>query len=66
MLRLRLDYTAQLEEWHAESVKRAFRNRSAEEKAFETWKNAPRQKRKTIAPGKARCSCPGCDLEYPT
>ena len=38
MLRIRLDYTAMLEELHAKSIKHVFRNGQAKEEAFQQWR----------------------------
>ena len=65
MLRIRLEYTALLEELHAKSVKHVFRNGKAEEEAFKQWQGAQQGKRRAKAPAKARCTCPGCDRDFP-
>ena len=65
MLRARRDYTKQLEDWHAKSARTVFRNGEAEENAFEIWTFARGSKSKARAPAEARCSCPGCEREWP-
>ena len=65
MLRIRQDFTARLEELHAKSVKSVFRNGKAEEEAFKQWQGVQQGKRRAKAPAKARCTCPGCDRDFP-
>ena len=66
MLRIRLDFTRQLNTWHARGMTKVFGSAALEQKAFEEWTDSSRQKARARAPAQARCSCPGCDLEYPT
>ena len=42
MLRIRLDYTAYLDELHAKSIKRRFASERQEEEAFQEWQRRPR------------------------
>ena len=65
MLRIRLDYTAMLEELHAKSIKHAFRNKKVEEEAFKQWQGQQKAKHKAQAPAKARCICLGCQGDLP-
>ena len=65
MLRIRLDYTAMLEELHAKSIKNVFPNGQAEEEAFKQWQRRQQGKRQAKPTGKARCMCPGCDHAWP-
>ena len=65
MLRMRLTYTAWLEELHAKSIKHAFRNGKVEEEAFKRWQARQQNKHWTKVPAKARCICPGCQRDFP-
>ena len=56
MLRIRLEYTARLEEQHEKSIKHVFRNGKLEEEAFEQWQSQQQSKRQGKAPAKARCT----------
>ena len=64
MLRKRLDFTHALEELHAKSVKQVFRTGKAEEDAFTQWR-LHQGKRRSKSPPKTRCTCPGCERDFP-
>ena len=65
MLRIRLEYTAYLDEVHAKTIKHVFANGQQEEKAFREWQTAQRSKRKAKGSTNTRCMCPGCQAEFP-
>ena len=57
-------YHACLEELHAKSVKPVFRTGKAEEEAFAQWR-LQQGKRRSKSPPKTRCTCPGCERDFP-
>ena len=65
MLRIRLEYTARLEELHEKSIKHVFRTGKLEEEAFQQWKKHQQSKLQAKASAKARCTCPGCQSDFP-
>ena len=65
MLRIRLDYTAYLDELHAKTIKRAFANGQEEDEAFRKWQSRQARKQQPKAPEQSRCVCPACEAEGP-